>query len=451
MKPVYIVHCIDTEGPLYETLEATFERLKHIFHINLPATSENLAKLQKGIYDTPHKEAIKKVVQPHLINYHSDWKSIKQMFDQLTSEDFRTSMLDSYNNGWIYNWFCVDHINYDNNPRERTCGYHAIFDRYHKFYGDSTGKDLIQFHYHPHPFNKNAHHCATQWLYTNKLHQILSRRIIDRLWFPAVTRPGFQVTRPDSHWFLEQYIPFDYASLAKEPEQVDIQQFDFSHGRSGDWRRAPRNWKPYHPSHDDYQTEGSSNRWITRCLNIGTRSYLLNQELVNDAFKQASNTRPTILSFTDHDFRDIKTDILSVQEMIHKAKETYNIHYKFTDAITAMRESLSLHKLKPPTLRLGVQRIRPDVHVLHVSSESETFGPQPYFCFKTHSGQYFHDNLDFQEPRKRWSYVFDSETFPLRAIEKIGVATNNAYGTTSVCVYDTEKATSIGKLYNIGE
>ena len=60
-----------------------------------------------------------------------------------------------------------------------------------------------------HPIQKFAHLCATRWLGpTDKIFQILSRRIIDRSWFPAVNRPGFQVCRPDSHWFLEQFIPF---------------------------------------------------------------------------------------------------------------------------------------------------------------------------------------------------------------------------------------------------
>lgn len=37
---VYVVHCIDTEGPLYESVEATFERLKEIFHIDLDPSLE---------------------------------------------------------------------------------------------------------------------------------------------------------------------------------------------------------------------------------------------------------------------------------------------------------------------------------------------------------------------------------------------------------------------------
>ncbi len=46
-KPtVNIVHCVDTEGPLYESLPATFERLREIFDVNLEATPENLRRLQ---------------------------------------------------------------------------------------------------------------------------------------------------------------------------------------------------------------------------------------------------------------------------------------------------------------------------------------------------------------------------------------------------------------------
>ena len=32
-KIVYFCHCIDTEGPLYESLKAKFQRVKDIFNI----------------------------------------------------------------------------------------------------------------------------------------------------------------------------------------------------------------------------------------------------------------------------------------------------------------------------------------------------------------------------------------------------------------------------------
>ena len=34
IKEIYFVHAIDTEGPLYESLEAKFERIKSVYNIN---------------------------------------------------------------------------------------------------------------------------------------------------------------------------------------------------------------------------------------------------------------------------------------------------------------------------------------------------------------------------------------------------------------------------------
>ena len=44
---LYIVYCIDTEGPIHEPLEATFDRLFHLYGVRLGATQANLNKIQK--------------------------------------------------------------------------------------------------------------------------------------------------------------------------------------------------------------------------------------------------------------------------------------------------------------------------------------------------------------------------------------------------------------------
>ena len=46
-KEVYFVHAVDTEGPLYESLEAKFDRIKNIYNIDIKDKSEgNLKKLR---------------------------------------------------------------------------------------------------------------------------------------------------------------------------------------------------------------------------------------------------------------------------------------------------------------------------------------------------------------------------------------------------------------------
>ena len=44
---LYVVHCVDTEGPLDEKLEDTFERVNKIFGLELKPSMEVLEKLQK--------------------------------------------------------------------------------------------------------------------------------------------------------------------------------------------------------------------------------------------------------------------------------------------------------------------------------------------------------------------------------------------------------------------
>ena len=46
---VQVVHCIDTEGPLYESLEATFDRINQIWGFKLEPSNENLELLRKKI------------------------------------------------------------------------------------------------------------------------------------------------------------------------------------------------------------------------------------------------------------------------------------------------------------------------------------------------------------------------------------------------------------------
>ena len=439
-KAVYVVHCVDTEGPLHEPLEATFDRLHHIFHLDLEPSQETLLRLQAGSMELGGgiEDAVRDVVNPHILAYNDTWDKLDRMLDMAASQEFRNKLKDSMSRGWIYNWFCMDHVDYDENPRRRDIGYHNIFDHYvTKLRELASQEDGIHFHFHPHDFRKRAHICATHWwAASDSLYQIFCRRIIDRHWFPSCNRPGYQVNRPDSHWFLEQFIPFDYASLATA-EQERSKHFDFSAGRSGDWRRAPRNWQPYHPSHDDYQCSGNCRRWITRCLNIGSRIFNIGVEDIRQAFDEAREGKPVVLSFANHDFRDIREDVEEVQGLIaHVAADYVDVEFIYCEAAEAMREALCLPDRDFCDLDIQLEEVG-CAHVLTVRTKTPSFGPQPFLALKTVAHSYHHDNLDFQIPNHEWTYTFDNETFPLSAVEKIGVAVNNDCGKTTVAVLDT--------------
>jgi hypothetical protein len=450
---VHVVHCIDTEGPLYESLEATFERLKANFGLDLEPNPEMLRRLQAGEVDLGGAEAaVQAVVDSHLLAYNDTWDKLDLMLKDCMSAPFRMRVTDSEGGGWIYNWFCVDHVDYDTNPRRRDIGYHNVFDHYSEAMRQSDSPtDGLHFHYHPHNFRREAHRCATHWwASSDSLQEILSRRVIDRHWFPSAHRPGFHVIRPDSHWFLEQFIPFDYSSQAVNLRSDDGGQSGGNTGRWGDWRRAPVTWEPYHPAPDDYQTPGSCRRWIARCLNVGTRFRLLTECDVRQAFEEARSGRPVILSFTDHDHRDMRPDVETVRALLVSVSADYpDVPFRFAEAVEAMRNALVLPYEPPCDLAIAVRASNDRAHVLEVTTRAPTFGPQPWLALKTVAGTYHHDNFDIDTPHRQWRYVFDEDTFPLGALSAVGVAATNAYGTTTVSVLDPVTGTVERKTWNM--
>lgn len=436
-KPiVHVVHCIDTEGPLDETIEATFERLRTVFGIALEPTPGNLKRLQGGEIDLGGQTAaVKRMLDPNLLGYKRNWGEIDRMLEQITARPFRMALPDSAGNGWQYNWFCVDHVGYLENPRRRSLGHHLVFDHYQQLcQREGNRQDRIFFHYHPLPHNRRANASATSYLNNNHLFEILARKVIERRWFPTVFRPGFHVTRPDSHWFLEQWIPFDYANQASDT--VDDQP-DISGGRFGDWRRGPKVWGAYHPNHDDYQIEGCCRRWIFRCLNMEARQNALTRKDVDAAFIQAQETGSAVLAFANHDFRDMASEIDKVRGLIANSAARYpGVDFCYTDAIEAARSHLGLNDVPPLGMELEVSFRDAESLVLHISSAEPLFGPQPFLAIKDRQGNFWHDNFDFTLNPQHWSYTFDWQTCPPEALSMSGIAGVGAAGQAEIILFD---------------
>lgn len=428
---VHVVHCIDTEGPLHESLAATFGRLEHSFGIRLDPTPENLRAVRQGALDLGGwEQAASRMVAPELLDYLDTWERIDEMLATVMDPAWRARLADSGGDPWVCNWFCMDHVGFSANPRRRVLGYHAIFDHYAGWLSRRPELgDALHFHFHPVPISGQAHHRATS-LFANAdtLFQVLARRIIDRGWFPCAFRPGFNATRPDGHWFLEQYIPFDFANQAQA--DADGSQPDRATGRFVDWRRAPASWTPYHPSHDDHQVPGSCRRFIARCLNIGTRARNLTQDEVDQAFAQAAQGHPVVLAFTNHDFRDIRPAMEAVQEMLERAETRHpDVDFVHCEARRAMRSAMGLEP--PGPLRFD---LRWDGPVLHIRAVRPLFGPQPFLALHLADGRYATDNLDVTEPGLAYSYTFDAETVPLDELARVGVAACDATGAVGVAL-----------------
>ncbi len=420
---LHVVHAIDTEGPLDEDLDATFHRIGELFGVWLPPSRETLGKLQKGAIPLDGIEgSVARAVAPALLNYNRTWADIRSMLDEALSKQFRRELVDDFGEGWVYSWHCVDHMGFGENPRHKDLGYGNVFRFYRRTLNETcSDRDELNWHFHPLSITRNPLAAATSYLNSmDLLLQIWCRRIIDDNWFPTTNRPGFHAERADAHLFLEQWLPFDYANQATDED--DTAQRDTQLGRFGDWRRAPRSWLGYHPSHDDYQRAGECRRWIFRCLNVGTRLRLLQEAHLLEAFREASSQGSAIVAFADHDYRDIRADVRYVRDLLAKVRPAFpGVRVKFSGAHEAACAHAAVMEPEtnrsPPDFSIELNNNRLHVRMLR----GRLMGSQPFLAIKTKSGAYHHDNFDILTPDSHWTYVFDGQTIPIEAIDAIGV------------------------------
>ena len=430
-KTVYIVHNIDTEGPLYESLRANFERVEEMFGHKIDCSEENLVKLQNMKIDLDgDEELVQRLLLGERIGTHGTWDQIDRMLDDITSTNFRNQLLDSERGGWIYNWLCMSHVGITGiNPRRRDMGYHNIFDHYQEYFDKRNDNcDLIQWHYHALSLTNDAHRCGSAYLNSSHIYNILARGIIERNWFPTVFRAGHNTERPDSNLFLEQWIPFDYSNASAGFDESNTSS---SYARYGDWRRAPRSWRPYHPDHDDYQKIGNCRRYIARCLSMDDREYSITIDDVREAFKEAEETGASILSFTNHDFRQMGPDIELVRNFISSCqKEFAGVNIKFSNAIDAMRGVLGIEEVKEIDFIVELKEYKTYKQLI-VKATNDIFGPQPFLAIKNKSNKFFWQNFDFESDNV-WSYSFDADNILIDSIDMIGIASNTASGLTEI-------------------
>mgnify|MGYP003989011355 FL=1 len=425
---MHIVHCIDTEGPLTEDINETFKRLKVIFQIDIEPSKDNLIKLQnKRINLSGLEDEVATVISPTLLNYNESWKDIELMLKDCMSSEYRDQLLDDFGGGWVYSWHCMDHVGYSDNRRRKDLGYGNVYRYYKNIIEEmESHQDEINWHYHPLSFDRNPLKCAANYVNSfDVLNNILCRRIIDENWFPTVNRPGFHTERIDIHLFLEQWIPFDYANNYSD---TDNGQKDLIGGRFGDWRRSSRSWTGYHPSHDDYQVVGLCRRIIFRCLNVGTRFKTIKEQHVLEALSDAEKNGVSILSFANHDWRDIRPDVEYIRNIVTTCRKKHpNVNIKFSGAQEAAKDIIFGNEKVNYSKLILKGYFEKSKFIVEVK-QGELFGPQPFLAIKTIDGKYLHDNFDVEIPTKRYSYTFDHHTSDKRVISKIAAASADKYG-----------------------
>lgn len=445
---VYVVHHVDTEGPLYEPIEELYDRIEFTLgiQIKIERTYENLVKLRNGEIEEykEYENELKKIIDPDLIKFNTSWYEVENTIKKVTDQSFREKFKDSKGGFYKYSWFILDHVGFETNLRHRDMGFGNIFRRYIKILGqENLRKDGIYWHFHPVSFYKEAHISkASQIGSVDLFFQILARRLFEFKWFPRVNRAGFHSVRTISNFLLEMYIPFDASNQAIEEE--NDKQKDNSFGRFGNWYGAPNDWSIYNPDLYDYRKKGMLKRYCSRVLNIKTRFRNINHTEIMKAFHKAESEGVNVyLGVTDHDFRDISKEVEYFYSMLLDVWYEFKnkVDFKFATSLEAFRNVLwpdGSYKNPDNIIKTNIKFM--DKNVLRLKTiNGKVFGI-PFFAIRTVENNYFVDELDPGYEDQEWFYTFDRLTIPLKNIYQVGIAVNDIYGNQNIHIITFDNA-----------
>lgn len=416
-KTVYIVHAVDVEGPMTEPIQATFERMRaYGLPSDISANQANLVLIQdgklKGVSE-PLMSNLQKVFNRRSLSYLTNWNQIDSMITDITSEKYRSMYCGKRGEPYVFSWFIYDHHEgFNNNPRFHDIGTHKIFDHYKdELLRKSPYKDGIYWHYHHPAISGDALESNTCWSNRTNHEEIIARRIIDRKWYFSCFRAGLHIERNDnSHW-LEMFFPFDFSARYSQNPNA------YNPGSDFDWRGCPSKWGAWHPDWYDYRKEGSMKRYVFRCTDLWTYLSKLHEDEVLETFEQADKFGNSVLTYYNHDYRDMRLEIAEGYDVIVSVAKRYpHINWKFVNALESAQKHLGL-TLRQPKLSYELND-----NLLEVRCDGELFGPQPFLAIQE-GEQYFRDNFN-SEGENRWFYKFRN----LDKVRSFGVAANSPSG-----------------------
>lgn len=350
-----------------------------------------------------------------------DWQSLGEAMRKFSGET-RNRIHDSFGGPAKYSWFLLDWVGYSSDdPEFRRRGHdnrlHAIWNFYRAgILSDAEllrNGDGIYWHYH-HPPKDGSWGWNADWHDSIWYEYVLAKRMLDFGFFPAAYRAGKYIENNENSRWLERWIPFDFSSIAPVKQEFC------------DWSRAPANWQPYHPSFSDYQQPGDMRRLVARSLPVAAKggSGNLKEEEVEKAFQEARECGKALFSFHSHDFyKSIFNDFATACGMVEKMSRAYNISWKFSNALGAIREYAD------PVSGDFSLRLEHDDDVAHIVASHEIFGEMPFVAVEQANGDA--RRVDAARDGTGWTLTIPD------GITRFAVGAADRWGNTDVKVLTT--------------
>lgn len=367
-------------------------------------------------------------------NYHQpsqllgNWKDIDKIFlSKVFSNPFRHSFPDSNNKPAVFTWFILNWTGFSTNPILHDLGYHKVYDHYLKNWGKRINKygDEIGWHYHHASMTGIGNEWGLNWFTNREYENQLCRFVIDRKFFPIVYRSGGTIEDTNQSNWLEQWIPYDYSN--RNGHNVNWEKIEADGSKLKDllnWHNAPNSWIPYHPSDVDLTVSGNMKRLIIRSLDIKSGAHTITKKEIIKAFKDANNS-DIILSVFDHDFRDRAPEFIQIMQWISESSKKTGIKFLYVSGKDAVKMFQKIRSTKP--LKLLVKKTS---GTIQVKTNKLLYNLQPFLVIK-YSNNVYNWKPMFKKGKDTWEY----NLIPEDKNKTAGIAAHDLEGNTFIKVF----------------
>ncbi|MFA5933001.1 MAG: hypothetical protein WCV81_01895 [Microgenomates group bacterium] len=368
-------------------------------------------------------------------NYHQpsqllgSWKDIDKIFlSKVFSDNFRYSFPDSTGKPAVFTWFMLNWTGFLTNPIQHELGYHKVYDHYLKKWGKQIKKyqDEIGWHYHHASITGIGNEWGLNWFTNREYENQLCRFIIDRKFFPIVYRSGGTIEDTNQSNWLEQWIPYDYSN--RNGSNINWEKIEADGNKLRDllsWHKAPNNWIPYHPSEVDFTVSGKMKRLIIRSLDVKSGAHTVIKEEILKAFKDAKNS-DIILSVFDHDFRDRAHEFEQIMQWISESSKKTGIKFSYTSGKDAIKMFQKIRSGK--ILKL---RIKKESEKIQIKTNKSLYNHQPFLAIKYSKNIYIWKPM-FKKDKDTWEY----NLIPEDRGKTAGIAAHDLEGNTFTKVFE---------------
>lgn len=274
---------------------------------------------------------------------------------------YRAPMRDSFGHTLVVTWYMMDgSMTAPNTNPETIHPWISNLEAMMKFRGDSIQQvgDEIAFHYHDWIWSDPDSNGVFYWNQSTNLDEYrddfietIGHIITQGGRMPTAFRSGWHYMSNDWEALIDSLIPYRFEDTSPDVHNDTVEPLDNIY----DWSHATLEFVPYHPSPDDYQSNGSLKGWEDRCRYMKN----MTESQLSAVFSKAFAGKDQVVTLWSHLAEDdFPQQIATEDSLIHLVAQSYpEVKFEYATATQAMKEWRGCTDSIPPVITTSIDSI----------------------------------------------------------------------------------------------